>query len=699
MIRNIDDYSLEELEAALVQTQQEPPIADNSSFALDDIPLEELERAQALQQSQKQGDDFNWARFIPERLIQSGLGVPDFLQHVGKEAIGMGGPEFRKKLATSFGEDPVQYEQKIQEALQARQPSQIVNEAVREQGLDLESQGRGNTPAQRVVGRGIEMAPWGLGGNTAAQALKGVGTAFATGTTAQGLEEAGVPPLIADIAAMIGVPAAELAALRLKYGQGLPKAQQKVSEYFKSMIGEKDLPEVTERLAKPPVYEKSKYVPMSAEVANNPAISQLHQLQYGVTGTGLPEHAGRQHDKLVSAIDKTLPAPVKEVDLKGILETKLEKSKIKRGAKVDKGYKILEKDDTPLNPEHAKKHYKESNVRGDLRKQLDYARKQIKPGERELNPEYEKYYESIEPSKREALKLKKPASKYPTVAELTAGRAAINARLEAKIGKKRSEARVLKGFIKELDKDLSVIPLHEKIIKTYEKLSRPINHIEKHPALKKLLKTRLNNQITAIMDKDSGDNIAALKKAIGKDKNTWTEIKGNITNHFIDSIQNSGAKGNSNAFSYDKFRKYTKKHEKVFPQIYNKEQLEFMNEFKDIMSGQNRAFSFAGPGSATHAKLRTDLGLRQKTGMDAADLATTGQHGVIKKGIKSLLTNWYKGKEERLMEVFNRALIEPEFLHKLITYNPKSQVDFNRFLNNALRQAPILVTGDDDDDK
>lgn len=727
-MRNLDDYSIEDLEAALSGGRESPP-STLSSLSLDDIPVEDLEQAYALQKTnaQPKAEDFSWLKFVPERFAQS---IMKQIFNEGQEAARLGtlapddlrmlNPEYREKALeeTGFSETPL-------DESSEKSWSNLANEELKKHGVNLESQGRGNTAFQRMVGEGVEMLPYAMLGagsgaatksGAAAKSVKDlikkgigkVGTGakslsqpFATGFTSGALKEAGVPEGLADITAITAVPATTLAAKKIASpAQQLARNERKVADYLKDKIGEKELPKVAERLKNPPIYEKSNYIPTSAEVAENPTFSQLHRLRYESPGSGLPEHLGVQNDQLVSAIDRMLPSNAEGVNIQGALKDELKSLKKIRRKAVDEGYQELKKDFSPLNPKNAKKYLKESRARGDIKKDLDYAKEQIRPSKKEkiLEPEDaenigEYFIDALSPSKREALGFSSSSKKnVPSVSDLSEGRKAINSRYKRRLKTpgREDQALELKNVITELDKDLAKVPLHEKIVKTYHELSQPISHIKEHPGLRKILKTRLNNQITAVMDTNSSDNIAALRKAVGKDKALWNEITENVTDHFMKSIKNAGAEGRGASFSQPKFKRYIEKHGKTLKELYNKDQMELVNETGRILRGQNIAKTLgAGPGSPTYSRLTTDLGFKAATGIKKAAEATTS--GVAKKGIVGLLTNWARGNQEKVMSVLDRSLREPEFAHKLISYNPKNQVDFNRFVNQSLRQAPLLV--------
>jgi hypothetical protein len=716
-MRNIDDYNIADLEMALTSGTEEtntPP----TSLSLDDVPIRDLEQAYALQKMKPQGGgpvskepEQSGARYLAEQFAKGAIDLADFMQLITKfgahvtEAILPEGS--RKKFAERAN---VPYVDHIKEMTEERPYSETIQNYLKEKGVNLNTQEAPDDRLLRIAGHGARAAPVGLTsilGGPAALA-SGLGFATATGVGSGVLQEAGVNPLIADLASVVAVPGAALGIKKLATPSlpSLSGAEKKVGNYLKSKIGEKELPEVSRRLKNPPVYKKSNYVPTTAEVAESSILSQLNRLRYESPGSGLPEHIGAQNDQLRTTIDKMLPSNSQGVDIRGALEDKVKSLKKIRREATEEGYKELSKDNSLLNPKNAKKYLRESKARGDIKKDLGYAREQIKPTKKEkiLGPEDienigEYFVENLSPTKREALGFSSKINKNsPTVSDLVEGRKAINARLKKRMKTPGNEEQVmeLKNVITELDKDLSKIPLHEKIVKTYKELSEPISHINQHPGLKKVLKTRLNNQITSIMDTNSSSNISALKKAVGKDKSLWKEIRESITDNFTKSIKNAGAEGKGVAFSQPKFKKYLEKHGKTLKEIYTKEQMELVNETGQILRGQNIAKTLgAGPGSPTFSRLTTDLGFKEATGIKkAAEIATSGK---TKKGISSLINNWSNGNQEKIFSVLDRALREPEFAHKLISYNPKNQVEFNRFLNQSLRQAPLLVKGNNEE--
>jgi hypothetical protein len=724
-MRNIDDYNIADLEMALTSGTEEtntPP----TSLSLDDVPIRDLEQAYALQKMKPQGGgpvskepEQSGARYLAEQFAKGAIDISDFIQLIGK--IGAYSPNAllvegaNRSLAEKAG---APHTSLIEEATGKKPYSEYIQDYLKEKNVDLNTQETPDNQLLRIAGKGARAAPAGLTavlGGPAALA-SGLGLATATGVGSGVLQEVGVNPLIADLASVAAVPGAALGMKNLVSSKpSLPllnKAEQKVGSYLRSKIGKKDFPEVISNLEYVPVYKKTKYAPSTAEVGAHPALSSLYRLRYERSGSGLAEHAGMNNNQIRDAVERYLPLNEHGVDISGTLESEIKNlEKIRREA-VDAGYKELKKGKykkEKLLPKKAMNHIRESDARGDIGKDVEYARKQLLPKKQQksLAPEEienigEYFSDKLSPEKRAALSQalgnkKAPIKNAPTVAELTHGREAITARLEARVRSgKKSQARELRGILKVLDEDLSAVPLHKKMIKTYEELSQPISHIKEHAGLKKALKTRLNNQVTSIIDSNSVDNVKALKKALGKNESFWKDFRGSVTDHFFKSFSNASAEGKNTILSSIKFKKYINKHGKVFKEIYSKPQLELVDEVGSILKGQNVAKSLGlGQGSATQPRLMEELGLREATGLGkATDFAARGK---VKKLVGMFIKNWAKSDEEKIFGVLDRALREPEFAHKIISYNPKNQVEFNRFLNQSLRQAPLLVKGNNEE--
>lgn len=675
------DARLLELEEELARRQQETVLNPMEEMGAPvnegyDARLAELEEELSQRQtsevahSEPEEQGFNWSRFLGEQMARGGLSLADLLQHVV--------PNIPMMTAQEMG---------LGNHATVENPVELIPETVEPE-----------TGLQRIAGRAAQAVPAALLTGPSGL-LRNAIMAGATGATSGTLEEAGLPPLAADIAAIVGVPGAGVAARKL-FSKGVTGKEQKIGEYLQRNIGQESIPEVSQRLKNLPSYGKSGYQPMTAEIAETPTFSQLHRLQYEIPGSGLPQHAGRQNKALSDVLEEaTLNADYGR-NLEKPLSKKLGELKDIRRKETSHLYEEIENMTDPLNPKHTKKFLKETVAKGDVEKDLNYVKKLIKPSHK-LTPEelaYKKYYGGIK-SKDILSQLEKPKSQYPSVNELTKAREALNSRLEKRVRSGENQrALMLKRAKNALDEDLERIPLHKEATQKYKELSKPISHIREHPSLKGILnerklKKRLTNHMGKLFDESSADNVAALKNAIGEDSKTWGNIREASIEHLVKSVSNAGAEGSGHIMSYPKMRRFMERHHDALGELLDTDQMELLGEMRGILRGQNIAKTLGkGEGSPTHARLRTDLGLKESTGMKAAELAAATQPGLVRKGLGVFLNNWGKNHQEQMMDVFNKALLEPEYAHKLINLKPRNQLEFNKFVNHSLRRTPVLAT-------
>jgi hypothetical protein len=622
---------------------------------------------------------FNWPRFGGEQVAKGVLSYGDLIQEIGKDLPKptSRNPEVQGGLNQFFSP-------KVK-----GRPSELIEETIHP-----------TTPLQRIGGKaarfiGSSAVPFpGMGlGSVAKSALVGGTSGGASGF----LQEMGVPSPYADIAGMVGAAsAAPLGRTALSYV--FPKMsphEVSAGTHLQKMIGPKNLPEVKKRLENvtPPM---EGYNPTTAEVAQHPTFSQLQAMQHGVTGSGISEHLGESHDVMMNSLEKARGphAPIRGEQVQEKLIGELNKRKTVRREATEPLYEKIQKMDEPLNPKNLRNFLKNTVVKGDLEKDLNAIKKDIRPTSKLSKEEdaYRKLYKNA--NERIKSQMKPPNGNYPTVAELSAVRTSINAKLE-KFSKSGQKARytVLKRAAQALDKDLESIPLQKEVTAKYRELSKPVSEIEKQPTLKSILKDASNgvgkstNVITRkIFDKHAEENIAALKNAFKDDPETLENLRSLGVHHFMEFIKNAGAEGSGNVLSSDKMNNFMKSYGKAMHDLLTPDQMKVIKQTEMALQARNRAETLGrGPGSPTAPRLQSEFLARK-------GLSGFLAHHFLKVGAGTPLVKEYaksaiKNREDQMIDLLNKALLDPKLAHKLVSTDFKNQQEFTKFINTINRQA------------
>lgn len=361
--------------------------------AIAELKRRGLLKEDTLTDEQKAVRDFKWGRFLGEQLTGGALGLGDLSTILSRfspvnpaSIIGASEPEM------DFS--PV---------------SKPIIGGAKELGVDLQSQGPGVTAPQRIAGaaaRGLGTAlPFGPVG-AAFGALQGAGS--------QGLQEAGVSPLVAEVsalaapAAVSSVPSAASRIIKklLSSSGGVSKlsdADQRVSQYLHGLMGKKEVEKAIKNIEHRPKYPMTGYEPMTAEIAETPALSQLHRLRYETAGSGLPERSASQREALGNALERSTLKAAAPKEIKEMVGNELAKREGIRRAATKEGYESVEKMKEPMAPKNLMKFIKSKEVAGDIRRDLNKIQDEILPlmKQSKSDMEYRKFYESASPTVRE----------------------------------------------------------------------------------------------------------------------------------------------------------------------------------------------------------------------------------------------------------------------------------------------------------
>lgn len=698
--------------------EEELRAIDQRLSAMDELSQIDAQLAQMDQQPQEAAQPekpgFSWPRFLGEMGAQGVIdwaNIPQALAMASK-ALSSKTPSALDMANQTAKKHGLPEQKSLLPSLESLpMASEKINELVKHAGIDLRSQGEGDTPFQRMVGSGVRTGASMLmpvGG--AANIAKNVGLGALQGVGSQGLKEVGANPIMAELTSLAGtaaLPGAIRGAKNALTGKHLTESESLLADYIRKTMGEEYLEKALANIEKTPAYEMTGYQPMTAEVAGkeSPLFAQLHRLREGKTGSGIPEQTNLQNIALERQFGKQSSAPASSHEVQSAVNEKLSKANKHRDQETREGYKIVENMQEGLPVTNTENYLNSLTVRGDLEKDVNWARDLLKPRKKPegslaaKQKQYDKEVSIIEQSalrpkqkQIEIAKLEKPGGNNPTVAEVSAAKKAINARIEdyKKAGKK-SQSRQLKEIKSNLEKDLSGVPLEAKTTAQYRELSKPVNDILEHKAMKNISESKANNLYTKLFDKNSTDNLKQLKKVLGENSPEWEGIQHGVVDHLKRSISNRGE-----VFSYDKFHKFLEKHQGALEVVLTPDQMKFVQELKSGLHGRNIAATLgAAPGSPTAHHLMNALGLNQGVG---SKLLTTASYvpGKLKipgaealgKSFRFMLNRAAKNKEVDVMGALDNILKHPEEATRILKKQFKSQSEFNKYLQSM---APTVA--------
>lgn len=641
------------------------------------------------QNPQEQEEEFKWPRFVAEQLGKGVLSIGDLFKALG-EAMPV------RNIAGKYGRYPHQGTPPI-----AGNPSELIEETQIP-----------TTPMQRIAGHALRGAGAaavpipGLGMGASALA-KSVGIGGSAGAISGTLGEMGVPEIPAAIAGLGGAIAGPALAKRAA-SAFFPTTEKEVARYLQETVGKEQLPSVTERLKNVPP-SKIEYEPTTGEVAFSPALAQIQRAQHEMKGSFIPEHLGKGAEQIASSLEFARgqkPVPTGE-EVQRSLAAELKIRKGIRKKETEPLYKELEGMKGPLNPVNVKKFIKSTTVKGDLAKDLDYVKGLIQPTEKLTMQDrvYAKHYEQMlskaGAKQKEQLmaEMESPKPIYPSVAELSAARKAINSRLNkyARSGEE-SRYRLLKEAKSALDRDLEKIPLEKQASTRYKELSGPVSEISNHPTLKNIIKDsqgEINKStesiIRRIFDKNSAENIDALKRAFHKDNEALENLRQLGIHHFAESIKNAGAEGKASTLSYPKMNKFMKQHGKALNELLTPEQLGLVDEVGKILKGRNALQTLgASAGSPTASRIINELNRRRGFGATKSHISKIGKGSPF---VKEYFEEMANKRQENLTDILNKALIDPKIAHRLLTHKFESPSEFHKFIESVGRQSiPSIST-------
>jgi hypothetical protein len=321
-------------------------------------------------------------------------------------------------------------------------------------------------------------------------------------------EEGGFPGAIEDILKGAGTSAGLSSAGRTGVKtlnpseKSLSRIEKSVSDYLVEKVGAENVDQVLDNIRG---YKSSiGYKPLTSEIAENDSLAQLYRAQKGIAGSGIDEQQALNANAIKSALEgskkgsddilqtqdyvrgrtSNLESDVsKQVDeirpkanvtdtgrvLQDTLIKGLKDKEQARRLATAPIYQSLENDFSQLNPTNALEVLNNTIVKGDVKADFDYIKKQMIP--------------KPSGSKKQSM---------PTVAELSAVRKnVINSMLEKyeRSGEK-TRATMVKKVKNALDEDFKNIPQQRFADSLFNKLSGPVSEITENKALRSVTKER-----------------------------------------------------------------------------------------------------------------------------------------------------------------------------------------------------------------
>src|SRR5271155_5140127 len=446
------------------------------------------------------------SRLIGEQLTQGTLSLADLMNALGRS----------HPATMTMPEEELSAIQGIQKTPSA---------AFEQYGPDINTQPL-NTPGKRIAGHALRAIPSGVLAGVPG-VLMGAGAGAASGL----MQEAGMNPLLAEVAS---IPFAAGASripgmLAAKSISPLSGAERKVGRILEKFAGEENIPQVLKKieaslkdLSKGNISDTQEHVAKNLNKLNTRTNQALESIGKQATG----EESGE-------AIQQSL---LKE--LSGRKSVRSSETK----PLYEKLYEIQTGIPTPNANSFLSKELK--TAKGNQRKALEEAEKLIQPNKGE-GLELSQSFLNAHPE----FAFKNNASP----AELKEALTEISERITAanRIGHTQTAAR-LRGLKKNLLEDLNQVPEEMAARTKYAELSEPVNAIQKHPVMGKIVKKEPTEYMSKklimsesrvpeqFLKKSEGsiDDAKAFLKEVGHDKEMLEVVKNDLNRRASLSILN-----------------------------------------------------------------------------------------------------------------------------------------------------------------
>lgn len=659
---------------------------------------------------------FNWNRFLGENLAKSAFDTTDFADFLTRLSAKAVGPLTRVAGAFSESAQPRGHFIKNEQGEYERVPESLPTEeekeefqnvldnptlgqrgieALKEKGIDLNSQGEGETLGQQVAGKMVRyggisllnapvaLAKTGKAAVTSAikyglpavkkvlkeafiktapevarKTLSDAGSLGTIGALTGALDYAEVPPLVSTVAGLgAGYGLSKVPGIAKKIlapGEpslaNLSSNEKRVSDLYKNWVGEEQIPKAIENINNAPQYPLTGYKPITGEIAQNPDIAQLHRIRQEIPSSGIAAANIKNNDKIGYALEEAAAGAIdsREVPkaLSDELKTRTQFRKESTAPLYEKVNSITEK----IVPEQAENYFKESIEKGKTQKSLKSAYESTLPNKKvskdpEMATKLKSYYNALKDAEKfngtpvyEKImsSLKKPNIKGGTeVRELHKARVNINDMIEESYRKgQKNTARVLKEFRDNLDLDLQKNPNLKEADSLFKKLSEPVNQIDKNDYLVSLIENRSNNVMPFIFSTKSSENMQSIKNVLRGTPKVWEGFKSAAVNHFKEKISKSGG------MSYAETRKFIKNHDEALKELLTEQQYNLINETYAALAGRSgkKGAEVLGHGSnsATFGRERTQKDLEKALKLTDEEAAGLSAQSIGKKAVDYL---------------------------------------------------------------
>ena len=604
-------------------------------------------------------------------------------------------------------------------------------------GVDLEP--KPSSPAQRIIGNVLDFAvPGGMFGKVAKapttlgkiwNTAKPTVGAGAVGAGSGALQEMGVNPLVADIGTSLTPYGAKKAmqGVTKPLSYLLPTAEEVASRSLQRQVGKENIPQVLEKLDKKLPFNAPA---TTAELADNVGIAKMHQAMSPNTPAiyqkqAMADDILRGEINKLSTMNDFTPYNLGEI-IRDRLDNKLQNAKAVRSQNADTLGKGIDSLTQPVSAENTINFLKERNkfAKGLVKKEINYVKSLLKNNNsdskknasliKDINDKLIEYKDS--PAVVAALKAERDKLQQKLLpGDLRGAEKAINKKL-----RKPQEVDDLEVLIEaknqiKSDLEKSGIPEVAEFNKTYARDSKPVSAIETNSLLSKFTdKKNRKNQFSEKEISDfvlsperipekilasSIDETKALMKQVNKDPQMLNAVRSSFVNDLLNRSRLSASNVSGNPkLSYDKFSKFLTQHRGKLPEVFDKNQIEVLNNAKDLLKARNKAETMGraiGSNTQSETTLLAELtnDSMTKLGKQAAKILPFG------KRISPIVSNAYnsvlKVRKQSIHEILKEALADPEKAKLLLT--PTKDIKSLDQLNTILaRLTPISNTSIED---
>lgn len=530
--------------------------------------------------------------------------------------------------------------------------------------------------------------PGAVAGATGARSLlsplaKEFGKGATIGAGSGMLQEGGVNPLAADLAATVLVPGS-VAAVKAPvnfFSKFTPKArkaslEREIGDLFRERVGEKNLPTVLERLnTKGPLGTNL----TTAELAENAGLAGLHRSFRGNNPLFAERNVANNMliRKNLEELGNTAVIPeIAGENIRNRVNKNLQSAIEERSRVTDPLYKELNELKTGVRLPQTTEFLKNESryAKGDIKKALKDVEDLISTNQtskKELAT-LNKKYANLSPQAR--AQLEEQITGLPLPIELKNAVSDISGRIGvAKKSGNNEVARILSLAKENILADLAVVP-QERVARTaYRELSKPITAIEKEPLLSKFVKKDLATKefltspekIPDLIFGGSLNNTKALMNQVGHDPRTLNIVRGQVANKILNTTSLSTAEGN---LSYDKMSKLLRKDKEKLKLLFDENQIKVLEDAKELLRKRNLVETMGrAVGSNTASDLTLLNSIFNTTGnklfREAASSTIPGG-GMVYEAVKEFYKNSRNAAKKDLIE---RALLDPETAKLLLT--------------------------------